>query len=103
MSKVAIVGAVVVHPDARNEVLRALLAHRERCLRDEKGTLQFEVLLPHEDKTQIMLFEVYADASAFEAHWNGRSMAQIRREIESHVVSLTGIRCSIGSVPSAQS
>ncbi len=36
--------------------------------RKEPGCRQFEVLVDPGDRTQIMLFEMYNDAAAFEAH-----------------------------------
>jgi quinol monooxygenase YgiN len=39
--------------------------------RKEPGCRQFEVLVDPEDKTSIMLFEVYDDQKAFEAHQAG--------------------------------
>ena len=36
--------------------------------RKEKGCRQFEVLVDPQDKTQVMLFEVYDDEKAFEVH-----------------------------------
>jgi quinol monooxygenase YgiN len=39
-----------------------------RAARQEAGCLQFEVLVDKEDRTKIMLFEVYVDEKAFEAH-----------------------------------
>ncbi|TAK82547.1 MAG: antibiotic biosynthesis monooxygenase [Betaproteobacteria bacterium] len=36
--------------------------------RKEPGCRQFEVLADPDDRTQIMLFEMYDDAAAFEAH-----------------------------------
>ena len=37
---------------------------RARCLKDEPGTLNFEVLMPHDDNTKVMLYEVYQDEAA---------------------------------------
>jgi quinol monooxygenase YgiN len=42
-----------------------------RAARSERGCRQFEVLMDPEDKTSIMLFEVYDDQKAFEAHQAG--------------------------------
>jgi len=42
-----------------------------RAARNEKGCQQFEVLVDPEDKTSIMLFEVYDDQKAFELHQQG--------------------------------
>ena len=42
-----------------------------RAARGEPGCKQFEVLVDPDDKTKIMLFEVYDDQKAFEAHQAG--------------------------------
>jgi quinol monooxygenase YgiN len=39
-----------------------------RNARKEPGCRQFEVLVDPQDRTKVMLFEVYDDESAFEAH-----------------------------------
>ena len=49
MPKLAIIGTLEVAPGRKDEVLPLLMAHRARCLKDEPGTLQFEVLVPRED------------------------------------------------------
>jgi quinol monooxygenase YgiN len=36
--------------------------------RKEPGCRQFEVLVDQQDRTKVMLFEVYDDEKAFEAH-----------------------------------
>jgi (4S)-4-hydroxy-5-phosphonooxypentane-2,3-dione isomerase len=42
-----------------------------RAARAEPGCQQFEVLVDPNDKTKVMLFEVYDDQKAFEAHQAG--------------------------------
>ena len=42
-----------------------------RAARSERGCRQFEVLVDPEDKTSIMLFEVYDDQKAFDVHQAG--------------------------------
>ena len=39
-----------------------------RAARKEPGCRQFEVLVDPKDKTQVVLFEIYDDDKAFEAH-----------------------------------
>jgi quinol monooxygenase YgiN len=39
-----------------------------RSARKEPGCRQFEVLVDQQDRTKVMLFEVYDDEKAFEAH-----------------------------------
>jgi quinol monooxygenase YgiN len=48
-------GTIEVVPEKRAQVLPLLMAHRARCLKDEPCTLQFEVVLPREDNSRILL------------------------------------------------
>ena len=96
--KHAVIGTIEVKPGTRDEVLRAVLAHRDRCLRDEPGTLQFEVLVPNDDANKILLFELYADTQAFEAHFHhGESIARAKKEVGHLMSSITGVHSRLGS------
>lgn len=97
MSKLAVIGTIVVQTGTRAEVLRAVLAHRERCLKEEPGTIAFEVLVPADDETKLLLYELYADRASFAAHMKGKSMARAQAEVGSKVVSLAGIQCALGA------
>jgi len=44
-----------------------------KAARSEPGCRQFEVLVDPADKTRVMLFEVYDDRKAFEAHQAGEA------------------------------
>ena len=44
------------------------IAENARAARKEPGCRQFEVLVDAKDRTRVVLFEVYADEQAFEAH-----------------------------------
>jgi len=96
MSRLAIIGTVEIQPGSREEVLQALLAHRERCLRDEPGTLQFEVLVPASEPNKLLLYELYTDRAAFSAHLKGASMATVRGELGAKIVGLSGVQCTPG-------
>ena len=63
-------------PGRRDQLFPLLMAHKARCLKDEPGTLQFEILLPHDDDTKGLLYEVYRDDAAFDVHRNGLSFAR---------------------------
>ena len=95
VSKLAIVGTIEVAPGSREQVLSLLMAHRARCLKDEPGTLQFEVLVPNDDATKILLYELYQDAAAFETHWNGPSTVRVREEAGTMIVKIYGTRCTL--------
>jgi quinol monooxygenase YgiN len=42
-----------------------------------------------------MLYEVYASPEAFQTHWTGRSIQQVRQDTAGLQVSLTGVRCDL--------
>jgi quinol monooxygenase YgiN len=73
MSKFANVVTIEIAPGRRDQVATLLAAHKARCLKDEPGTLQFEVLLPKDDDMKVLSYEMYRDAAAFDAHVNAPS------------------------------
>ena len=93
MAKLAIIATIEVTPGRRAEFVPVLLAHRQRSLKEEPGTLQFEVLLPHDDETKVLLFELYRDAAAFEEHRNAASIARFREEASGMYGKISGTRC----------
>ena len=95
MPKFANVVTIEAAPGRRDQLIPLLAAHKARCLRDEPGTLAFEILLPKDDDTRILSYEVYRDDAAFDVHRNGRSLAQLREEIAGLVVKLHGTRCTV--------
>ena len=95
MAKVANIVIIAVRPEGSDGVLAALLAHKERSLRNELGTLQFEVLRPIEDESKLMTYEVYEDQAAFEAHRGAASLAEFLRETKDIVAGLSATRCAL--------
>jgi len=95
MPKFANIVTIEVAPGRRDEILPLLAAHKTRCLKDEPGTLQFEILLPKDDDTKVISYEVYRDDAAFEVHRNGPSLAQWREETAGIVMKLHGARCAV--------
>ena len=95
MSKFAIIATIEVSPGRLDEYLPLVMAHRTRCLQDEPGTLQFEVLRPHDDQTALRLYEVYLDKAAFDVHWNGPSRARHDAEAAGMVAKLSGTFCTL--------
>jgi (4S)-4-hydroxy-5-phosphonooxypentane-2,3-dione isomerase len=95
MPKLAIIGTIEITPGRMEQFLPLLLAHKTRCLKDEPGTLQFEVLLPRDDEAKVLLYEIYRDDAAFDAHWNGPSTKRIREEAAGMIVKISGTRCSL--------
>jgi autoinducer 2-degrading protein len=95
MTKFAIVATFEIVQGRMDEFLPLLMAHRDRCLKDEAGTLRFDVLRPRTEESSVLLYEVYADDAAFQLHWNGPHVARMREETTGMVAKLTGVRCSL--------
>ena len=95
MSKFATVVTVEVSPGRKDQLLPLLMAHKARSLKDEPGTLQFEILLPHGDDTKVLTYEVYRDDAAFEVHRNGPSLSRWREDTAGMVVKIYGTRCRV--------
>src|SRR5437660_12904122 len=93
MGKLAIIATIKTVPGKRDEYLKHLKAHRDRCLANEPGTLTFDILVPQKEADTVMLYEVYASPEAFEAHWNGLSMQQAKHDTEALAIGMNGVRC----------
>jgi quinol monooxygenase YgiN len=93
-AKFALVATFDITPGHRDQLIGSLLAHKTRSLRDEPGTLQFEVLLPSEDESKVLTYEAYRDDVAFETHRNGASIAQWREEAKGMFSKFTVTRCA---------
>lgn len=94
LSKLALSATLEIEQGRRDQVLRSLMAHRDRCLKDEPGTLRFEILVPREDDAKLLLVEVYRDDAAFDVHRNGPSIAQFRQE-SAGMVKLFFTKCAL--------
>jgi (4S)-4-hydroxy-5-phosphonooxypentane-2,3-dione isomerase len=95
MPKLAIVVTIEVTPGRREEFLPLLMAHKARCLKDEPGTLQFEVLVPHDENSKLLLYQVYQDDAAFETHFNGSSITRLREEAAGMAADVQRTRCGL--------
>jgi len=93
VTKFAIVATIKTAPGKRDEYLKHLKAHGQRCLATEPGTLIFDILLPKKEADTIMLYEVYASPEAFDAHWTGPSMQQAKQDTAGLMISMSGERC----------
>ena len=56
-----------IKPENVDRFMEAVLANAREA-RKEPGCRQFEVLVDKADRTKVMLFEIYDDDKAFEAH-----------------------------------
>jgi (4S)-4-hydroxy-5-phosphonooxypentane-2,3-dione isomerase len=92
MSKFAVIATYEIAADQIEVFLPLLRAHRDRCLKGEPGTLCFEILRPERN---LMLYEVYENEAAFQAHRNGSLVARFREEAKHIERKLTFTTCAI--------
>jgi (4S)-4-hydroxy-5-phosphonooxypentane-2,3-dione isomerase len=95
MSKFSTVSTIEAAVGQRDQIIPFLAAHKARVLKTEPDTLQFEILIPNNDDTKILLYEVYRDAAAFDVHRNGPSFARWKKETAGMVEKLYGTRCEV--------
>lgn len=68
MSAFVLTVRIKIKPDCVEKFMAALAENASAARAAELGCLQFDVLVDPEDRTRLMLYEVYRDAAAFEAH-----------------------------------
>ena len=71
-----------VQPGRREVFLAGMAANAEASVRDEPGCLRFDVCSVDGDEHRFLLYELYADAAAFEAHKATPHFAQWRTVAE---------------------
>ena len=67
-----------VRPERRAEFLAGITANAEASVRDEPGCLRFDVCSVEGYEDRFLLYELYTDAAAFEAHKASPHFAQWR-------------------------
>ena|SRR5579871_1667604 len=68
MPAFALVVEFGIKPEAMARFRPLMLENAQASLRDEPGCRQFDVLTMAEDGNQVVLYEIYDDAKAFDAH-----------------------------------
>jgi quinol monooxygenase YgiN len=83
MAEIVLVVEYNIKPECRNAYLARIRRHRRDVLANEPGCRAFNILTTEEDPNRVLLYEVYADAAAFDAHGKTAYMASYRSETES--------------------
>jgi quinol monooxygenase YgiN len=68
MSKFVLAVGLVIKPDQVDRFMAMLLDNAKAARETEPGCRQFDVLVDPRDRTRVMLYEVYEDEAAFQAH-----------------------------------
>jgi (4S)-4-hydroxy-5-phosphonooxypentane-2,3-dione isomerase len=92
MSRLMIVVEFEVKPEHRNAFVE-LMKNHARLSRTEDGCQQFDVLLPQEDQTRVLLVEAWRDQAALDVHAKLPRMAQNQATYGPWLVSRKATRC----------
>ena len=68
MANFVLIAELQVKPESLAAFVPLILANAQASVAKEPGCLQFDVTQQADDPTKFALYEVYADAAAFEAH-----------------------------------
>ena len=80
MSRIMIVVEFEVKPEHRNGFIELMKGHAQRS-RAEDGCQQFDVLLPQEDQSRVLLVEAWRDQSALDVRSKGFNAGQNPRNL----------------------
>ncbi len=64
----AILASIKIKPDQRENFLNSIKENAKLSVRDEPGCLRFDVFLDDEDEDRYLLYEVFIDERAWQAH-----------------------------------
>ena len=66
---------ITIKAENVDDFMKRVLANAQAA-RKEPGCKQFDVLVDPQDRTKVMLYEVYADEKAFEVHQQGAAFRE---------------------------
>lgn len=78
MSKISIVGEFTTKPGSFDAFYDLMLKHAAAS-RAEDGCLRFDVFVPFKSENRLMIYEMYADKAALDAH-AGSDRIKVHRE-----------------------
>ena len=82
-----IIAEFEVKPDKLEQFLELARTDASQSVANEPGCHQFDVTLEREQPNRVVLYEVYADEAAFDAHAETPHLAAFRAGIENLIVS----------------
>ena len=73
-----IVAYLTAKPGLEDKFKEAMTAQAKRCLANEPGCLQFDVVQDPKEPTRFVMLEVYADSDAIKAHTDSQHFKDFR-------------------------
>ncbi len=75
MAVIALIVDVEIVPGQRDSLISRVVTHANLSLEVEPGCLRFDVLIPEDDDTRLLVYEIYVDEAALAAHRASPHMA----------------------------
>jgi quinol monooxygenase YgiN len=80
---------------ARADFRRLVDANASSSVRDEPGCRRFDVIEARGERDRVLLYEIYDDEAAFDAHCRSAHYARFDRESRPLVAEKVVIRCDL--------
>ena len=74
----AIVAYLTAKPGMEDKFKEAMTAQAKRCLANEPGCLQFDVVQDPKSPTRFVMLEIYKDDAAIQAHQDSQHFKDFR-------------------------
>jgi quinol monooxygenase YgiN len=74
----AIVATLTAKPGMEAEFQKQMTAQAQRCLANEPGCLQFDVVQDPKNTTRFVMLEIYKDDEAIKAHQDSQHFKDFR-------------------------
>lgn len=93
--KIALVAEVDIVPGTdRDNVVALLKSLRDRCQVEEKGTRQYQILLP-DDPAKVIVWQVFENREAHEAHLIGSPFEEAQKGSDGLIEAVTITRYEV--------
>ncbi|MBZ0228160.1 MAG: antibiotic biosynthesis monooxygenase [Bauldia sp.] len=74
---------------------RLVDSNARHSVRDEDGCRRFDVLEPHGEENRVLLYEIYTDRAAFDAHVKSEHFARFDAESSALVAAKSVVECDL--------
>ena len=95
MTAFAIIVDFRLKPGAHSEFRRLVDSNARISAQAERGCRRFDVVEPRDEADRVLLYEIYDDDGAFEAHVRSPHYIQFDAESAPLIVAKSVIRCNL--------
>ena len=95
MGKITIIATFEAAEGAFDELLMLIKEHAQRCREWEPDCLRFDIMVPREEGNRIILYEIYKDQAALDAHLKSKHMEKFRESRTPFFNSVQASTCDL--------